>query len=401
MKQPTIELIYFEAGGGHRAAMKALAAAVGNSKPHWSLEITNLQELLLPVDPLFLTTRIKSQDVYNAAISRGWTRTSRPYLRALQTAINLHSSLMERELIKNWKNSRPDMVVSLIPNFNGVMFRALQSIHPGVPYVTIMTDIADTPPRFWQEPQDQYMICGSPKAYLQARLTGWYRPERVFRASGMILSPSFYGPPGSPLLKRAGLGLEVDKTTLLISFGGNGSAVISEILDHLDALRLPFQSIVLCGRNEKLRLGLAARKGCHAVGFTDRVADYMRLADVFVGKPGPGSLSEALHLGLPVIVENNARTLVQERYNATWVEEQGVGIALRQFSEIGKALTFLLSGDTLGEYRGRANALHNRAVFEIPEMLGAIFEDAYGAMPCSKALPMAPARNHLPGEMTI
>jgi len=41
----------------------------------------------------------------------------------------------------------------------------------------------------------------------------------------------------------------------------------------------------------------------------------MQLSDYFVGKLGPESVSEALVIGLPVIVERNARTMVQERYN--------------------------------------------------------------------------------------
>ena len=63
------------------------------------------------------------------------------------------------------------------------------------------------------------------------------------------------------------------------------------------------------------------------VGYTTDVAHYLRLADFFIGKPGPGSLSEALHCGLPVIVTRNAWTMPEERYNTDWVREQ-VGITL-------------------------------------------------------------------------
>ena len=369
MTRPKIDLVFFDAGGGHRNAMRALAEVLGEAKPHWRVEPVNLQQLLLSVDPVFLTTRIKSENVYNAALSRGWTRSSRPFLRALQKAIKLHAPILERKLIEHWRGSRPDMVVSLIPNFNGMMFRALRAIDPEVPYVTIMTDIADTPPHFWQEPQDQHLICGSSKAFLQAHLTGSFRSERILRTNGMILSPSFYGQPRSPALTRASLGLDAQMTTALIMFGGNGSAASASILDQLEASGLPVQSIVLCGRNEKLRASLSGRARCHAVGFTERVADYMRLADLFIGKPGPGSISEALHMGLPVIVENNARTLVQERYNTIWIEEQGLGIALSSFAEIDKALQYLLSGHTLEGYRARAASLKNTAVFDIPELL--------------------------------
>jgi Glycosyltransferase family 28 C-terminal domain len=378
MQHATIQLIFFDAGGGHRSAMNAVKEILQIERPQWSVRAVNLQRLFQSVDPVFLATRVKSQDVYNAAIKRGWTRNSRPLLRALQTAIKLHAPAMEHKLIKHWRRGLPGLVVSLIPNFNAVLHRALRTVDSQVPYVTIMTDIADTPPHFWQEPQDQYLICGSSKAYLQARLTGWYRPERVFKTSGMILPVSFYAPDGKPSLTRADLGLQPDIVTTLIMFGGNGSEIALSIVDRLETLGVPVQTIVLCGRNEKVRSQLASRRGCVAVGFTDRVADYMRLADVFIGKPGPGSISEALHMGLPVIVENNARTLVQERYNAVWIEEQGFGIALDSFSEVDRAIGYLLTGSVLTEYKARIASVRNTAVFELPRLFDVILSDQRG-----------------------
>ena len=62
------------------------------------------------------------------------------------------------------------------------------------------------------------------------------------------------------------------------------------------------------------------------VEYTADVAGYLRLGDFFIGKPGPASVSEALHCGLPVIVTRNAWTMPQERYNTDWVQELGVGL---------------------------------------------------------------------------
>jgi UDP-N-acetylglucosamine:LPS N-acetylglucosamine transferase len=93
----------------------------------------------------------------------------------------------------------------------------------------------------------------------------------------------------------------------------------------------------------------------------------MQLADFFIGKPGPGSVSEALAMQLPVIVECNAWTLPQERYNTEWVRERGVGLVLKNFRGIDDAVRQLEA--SLGEYRTRVAAIENRAVFEIPDML--------------------------------
>ena len=108
-------------------------------------------------------------------------------------------------------------------------------------------------------------------------------------------------------------------------------------------------------------------------GFTTKVNRYMQLADFFIGKPGPGSLSEALAMGLPVIVECNAWTLPQERYNAEWVLEKQVGIVLHSFRDIERAVGQLIDPSTLARCRAKAAALDNRAVFEIPGILEEIF----------------------------
>jgi len=70
-----------------------------------------------------------------------------------------------------------------------------------------------------------------------------------------------------------------------------------------------------------------------------------------------------------VIVERNARTMVQERYNTEWVERHQVGVVLRSFNEIVAGITQMLEPRRLIHFRARAAKLNNRAVFEIPDLL--------------------------------
>ena len=99
----------------------------------------------------------------------------------------------------------------------------------------------------------------------------------------------------------------------------------------------------------------------------------MELADFFIGKPGPGSISEALAKGLPVIVQRNVWTMAHERYNADWVEEQGVGLVVRSFSsEIFSAVQTLLAPENFERFQARASEIRNSAVYEIPDLLEGI-----------------------------
>jgi UDP-N-acetylglucosamine:LPS N-acetylglucosamine transferase len=62
---------------------------------------------------------------------------------------------------------------------------------------------------------------------------------------------------------------------------------------------------------------------------------------VLATKPGPGSLAEALHCRVPAVVPCNAHTIPQERYNATFLAENDLGVVVRQWREIPAAVSAL------------------------------------------------------------
>jgi 1,2-diacylglycerol 3-beta-galactosyltransferase len=100
----------------------------------------------------------------------------------------------------------------------------------------------------------------------------------------------------------------------------------------------------------------------------------MSLSNFFIGKPGPGSVSEAIAMRLPVVVERNAWTLPQERYNAEWILEKQVGLVVRGPHQIPDAIKVLLKRGNLARFRANAASIRNRAVYEIPGILRRIVE---------------------------
>jgi len=346
--------------------------------------MVNLQEQLDVLDIFRRITGIRLQDYYNLLLKKGWTLGSAELLKGLHIVIRLFQPKLVRLLRDFWLAGQPDMVVSLIPNFNRALKLSLEAALPGTPLVTILTDIADYPPHFWIERQRQYLICGSDRAVAQARQLG-HEDGRIFRTSGMVLNPRFYAPVDADRIAgRQRLGLDPEWPTGLVLFGGEGSAAMLEIARRLEAAARPLQLILICGRNQKLAAGLRALRSripMFVEGFTREVPYYMHLSDFLIGKPGPGSISEAIAMKLPVIVERNAWNLPQERYNCEWVREQDVGMVLRNFRGIAAAVEQLLEPAGYARMRANAAALSNRAVFEIPDMLGAILARNGGTQP--------------------
>jgi hypothetical protein len=369
----TLELVFFDAGGGHRSAANALCEVVRREERPWEMRMMNLQELLDEMDVFRKLTNIRLQDIYNMLLRRGWTLGSPALMKGMHGVIRMYHRAQVKLLVKHWRDRHPDLVVSVIPNFNRALYQAIGQAMPGVPMVTILTDMADYPPHFWIERQPQYLICGTDRAYQQAIRLG-HAPEHLFRTSGMILNPRFYEPVTVDRAPdRIALGLDPDRPTALIMFGGEGSAAMLKIAQLLDASGLDVQIIAICGKNAKLEAAMRAMKGrmaMHVVGFTREVPRFMRLADFFIGKPGPGSISEAVEMGLPVIIERNHWTLPQERYNADWVQEQGVGLSLSSFKrQIVDAVRQMLDPKQRCEFVANVGRQKNRAVFEIPGIL--------------------------------
>ncbi len=392
----TVDLVYFNAGGGHRAAALALQEVIAEQQRPWVVRLVNLTEVLDPSDRFRRFTGLAPEDLYNKRLARGWTLGFAQELKLLQGMIRLSHDVLVSKLQQHWLATEPDLVVSLVPNFNRTLHASLIRSLPGVPFVTVLTDMADLPPHFWIEPgQDQHVVCGTPQAAAQARAVG-YRPQQVSLTSGMVLRPSFYRPsPVDRLSQRRSLGLDPALPTGVVMFGGHGSAQMLRMAETLDDVQL----ILMCGHNHKLAAKLRAlrRAAPHAViGFTPRVADHLRLGDFFIGKPGPGCLSEAVRMGLPVITFENRWTMPQERFNARWVIEQGIGLVLPSLHRLPAGVAALI-GD-LPYYRKRVLQIDNRAVFEVPEILAELLHTAEHPLHASARYARHGAANALMGN---
>jgi UDP-N-acetylglucosamine:LPS N-acetylglucosamine transferase len=369
----TIDLVYFNAGGGHRSAASALETVIRQEGRPWEVRRVNLMNILDPKDVFRKTTGMDWEDIYNTRLARGWSMGLAQELKLLQALIRLSHRSMARRLRRHWRRTRPDMVVSLIPNFNRPMYEAVEQLRPRIPYVTILTDFADHPPHFWIEPrQAQHFICGTPRAASQARLLG-VPAERIHSTSGMIVRPDFYEEtPLDRRAERAKLKLDPDRPTGLVMFGGHGSRAMAGIARRLGDVQLIF----VCGHNAALAERLSempARAPRVVLGFTSEIRHYMQLSDFFIGKPGPGSISEAVLKGLPVVVVRNTWTMPQERYNTDWVRENNVGVVLESFRFVDQGVREII--DRLDEFRASMSHVKNRAVFEIPDILERILHD--------------------------
>ena len=108
-------------------------------------------------------------------------------------------------------------------------------------------------------------------------------------------------------------GLEPNRFTILVSAGGFGVGPVGHLMQALAQLSHPARVVVVCGRNAALKVELAEAikrlkqdsvVSFTLLGFTTEMDELMTAADLYVGKPGGLTTSEALAKGLPMVVIN-------------------------------------------------------------------------------------------------
>lgn len=370
-----VYFMIYDMGAGHRSTANALKEVIEQQKLPWQVEVVEVFK------EVFGTTR--PQFVYNNLVLKTkWARIINDPISVplFKLEIRWRHRPWYNLLRKYWREHQPDLVVSLMPLINRVLYESLRAELPETPFITSITDFADCPPNFWIEPQEQLLICPSERAVQQAQSFG-YSQERIFRTSGVVIHPRFYQPVMvDRSFERQRLGLKPDLPTGLVIFGSHGSKEMLEIAERLEQSSLELQLIFICGRNEKLAKDLQNRPSRfpkYVEGFTKQIPYYMDLCDFFIGKPGSVGISEAIARKLPVITEcNNTMTLFQERASADWLADNQLGIVVDNFRDIHKAVAELIEPENFPAYKTRIEAYNNRAVFEVVDILENILENS-------------------------
>jgi processive 1,2-diacylglycerol beta-glucosyltransferase len=183
-------------------------------------------------------------------------------------------------------------------------------------------------------------------------------PGNRVTVSGIPIDPVFSEPVDRAQVRKS-FGLLPDLPTVLLSAGAIGGAPVELIVQRLeDGLRHEVQTIVVCGRNEELRQKVLAQvegnpRFC-VLGFTDRMAELMKISDLFIGKPGGLTTSELLACGLPLAIIQPIPG--QEERNSDHLLEEGIAIRCNELTTLAYKVDRLL-GDPARLAAMRRNAL--------------------------------------------
>ncbi len=368
--QGPILILSASAGAGHMVAAEALQSAFRERLPHGDVEIIDVLQLS---NGFF--RRLYAQGylalVNHAPSAMGWLyeamdRPDQEYRDWIRTAFQ---NINTRSTVKYLFRRRPSLIVNT--HFLSAEIVAIQRrrYRLSCPQVTVTTDFETH--RLWVQPPTEryYTATEEGKAYLVT----WGVAPRDVHVTGIPVRAAFNQPISREFARRKH-GLRLDQPVALLLCGGFGVGPTGELFRELMRMPPQVQLIVVTGHNEKLRSRLQARasRGSRTVvvvGFTDKMHEFMRAADVAITKPGGLTASEALVCGLPLVVVNPIPG--QEARNSDFLLEGGAAVKVNNIRMLGYRVGSMLNdADRLAALRRRAGGLGR------PDAAGAIVDDA-------------------------
>jgi processive 1,2-diacylglycerol beta-glucosyltransferase len=169
-------------------------------------------------------------------------------------------------------------------------------------------------------------------------------PEERITVSGIPVSPEFSRPVDREAV-LAKYSLRGDQPLLLVSAGAIGGGPVKLIAQRLLKVHHPCQAIFICGKNEKLRAEMEEFAEQHGpqfrtLGFTDDMANLMKVATLFIGKPGGLTVAETTAVGLPMVIDEPIPG--QEERNSDQLLEAGCAIKINDVTVLDYKLNKLL-----------------------------------------------------------
>ena len=301
--RPRIIFVIGRGGGGHKAACRAvrdcLPADVQNTVE--VLDGGYAIEAAVYGRKQLRTSGFDMDELYNLLLRYGflWIASTLGILAKIFVFVAHHR--IARGLQRMWEDEPPQVVVSFVPYLNAIFRDALAGANPDAKLITVVTDFASSPSHCWIDPCDpkhvdrHHIVAGTPTLQRQCADLG-YPKDSVLSTGGMVVHPCFHA--------ARNPGTRADRA--LISFGAFPPMRVEKIVVALALSQPQLELVVLCGGNEALLNRLRARGDVTAESMlpAEAVRNHMAAATFVVGKPGPGTVTEAIACGAVVVSEN-------------------------------------------------------------------------------------------------
>ena len=326
-------------GAGHNQAASAIEQALGDIR---EVESAHRIDILETTNEVFQKLY---DDAYFSLVSEvpwlvGWGYDSEDPPFKLAPLVQWWDKMNTTALVRQIRDYDPDLVICthFLPARLVALLLARRQLHASL---TVVTTDYDFQGLWLTSPFNHFFLARDEGREFMLSIGV---PEDRVLASGIPVRPGLDEPVDTAEV-RARFGVDPDLPVVLISAGASGGSYTLNIVRQVRRSEQKFQAVVICGRNEQLRLDVEAVLGRHAdrfkvIGFTTEMADLMKVASLFVGKPGGLSSSECMAAGLPMVIINPIPG--QEVRNADFLVEEGAAVRCNYATTVGYKIDLLL-----------------------------------------------------------
>ena len=233
---------------------------------------------------------------------------------------------------------KPDVILSIHPNFNGSIINILRRERIQIPFGTLIADLVNIYP-LWCDPRADFILSPTKEAMIKCLEYGV--PKEKVHVVGFPVRERF--------LKHQRQPVEMKKEiNFLMMSGGEGVGdmnVVAEILlNHFNCT-----VTIIAGRNETLKAelenSLNPRFGnrVEVLGFTKNIQDLMIKADIGIMRGSPNTMYEAVATNLPFIITGALPG--QEKDNPLFAERHLLGVYCPENEHLTTVIDQLLEND--------------------------------------------------------
>ncbi|MCR5176602.1 MAG: hypothetical protein K6C05_07080 [Anaerovibrio sp.] len=169
--------------------------------------------------------------------------------------------------------------------------------------------------------------------------------EDIIHVTGIPVDVEFIRP-HDRAESRKELGLKSDIPVVMMMGGGLGLGGMDVAMGELEKIDRILQLLIITGKNNDLKkrvetFALQSHHEITVVGYTDKVPLMMAAADLLITKPGALTLTEAMSVGLPMVLHEPIPG--PETDNARYMSEGGMAVWLHSGDSLSKIVGGLLN----------------------------------------------------------
>jgi processive 1,2-diacylglycerol beta-glucosyltransferase len=246
--------------------------------------------------------------------------------------------MIRKNLLALINDVKPDLILSIHPNFNGSVINILRKEDIQIPFGTLIADLVNIYP-LWADKRADFIL--SPTEEAKEKCLEYGVREDKISVVGFPVRERFHNHSGNH-------NKEISTFNFLMMSGGEGvgnmNVIAEQLLEHFNCT-----VTLIAGRNEKLKLqlesSLKGRFGDRAqiYGFVKNIQEFMLSADIAITRGSPNVMFEAFATNLPIIITGALPG--QEKDNPLFAEKHNLGVYCKETENLPSIIDGLLANN--------------------------------------------------------